>query len=500
MAYKSSIVTIGNIDIGSEKIIRTQSMTTTNTMNTVATVNQIISLSLAGCDFVRVTTQNVKEAENLKNIKQKLNELGVNIPIIADVHYNPKVAEVAAKIAEKVRINPGNYVNNRRLYSEVKIADDICEINEIEQNIVPLLNICKQYETAIRIGVNHGSLSNRILCKFGNTAIGMVESIMEFVNICHKNEFSNLVLSLKASNVAVMIEANMLLVKQMKKMGFTYPIHLGVTEAGSEDEGRIKSAAGIGYLLTKGIGDTIRVSLTEDPILEIPVALQLVKNYGQKTHIKLSKNEIIQFNESIFDVEPPIVITSAFSRFSDLSMQNNMNEGKPNKEKKLSILKLNYDGIPYNELVIKATVDASVYLLDHNIDGLWIDNKEITSADKLAKLTLSIFQVFGLRITKTEFIACPTCGRSTINVIKQLTNVKQQTGHLSGIKIAIMGCVVNGPGEMNDAHYGYVGSGIGKVDIYKDGDVAHKNVQEKFALDTLIDIIKANGDWQDNEL
>ena len=282
MNYLSSIVNIGNVTLGVKNPVRIQSMTTTNTMDTDATVSQIVELALAGCDFVRVTTQNINEAENLSNIKFELKKQGINIPIIADVHFNPKVAEIAAKIVEKVRINPGNYINNNKLFSIVRGVDDVDADNEIEQNLVPLLNICKQHGTAIRIGVNHGSLSSRILYKYGNTALGMVESIMEFVNICHKNKFNNLVLSLKASNVIVMIEANMLLVKKMNEKGFHYPIHLGVTEAGSDEDGRIKSAAGIGYLLAHGIGDTIRVSLTENPIEEIPVAIKLASYYGRK--------------------------------------------------------------------------------------------------------------------------------------------------------------------------------------------------------------------------
>ena len=494
MNYLSSIVNIGNVTLGVKNPVRIQSMTTTNTMDTDATVSQIVELALAGCDFVRVTTQNINEAENLSNIKFELKKQGINIPIIADVHFNPKVAEIAAKIVEKVRINPGNYINNNKLYSIVRGVDDVDADNEIEQNLVPLLNICKQHGTAIRIGVNHGSLSSRILYKYGNTALGMVESIIEFVNICHKNKFNNLVLSLKASNVIVMIEANMLLVKKMNEKGFHYPIHLGVTEAGSDEDGRIKSAAGIGYLLAHGIGDTIRVSLTENPIEEIPVAIQLACYYGRK-EINLTKKDISKLNRNLFNVEPPVVITSEISSISDLSIANNTIK-REEDIKLLSICKLNYNSIPYNELIIKAAVDASIYLLDNKVDGIWIDNKRATSADNLAKLALSILQVLGLRITKTEFIACPTCGRSTINVINQLKKVKKLTSHLPKLKIAIMGCAVNGPGEMADAHYGYVGSGKGKVNIYKSNTIIHKSVAQEVAADLLIDLIKKNNDWK----
>ena len=483
--------------MGGKNPVRIQSMTTTNTLDTEATVKQISQLVIAGCDFVRVTTQNIKEAKNLINIKTELTKQGIYTPIIADVHYNPKVAQIAAQIADKIRINPGNYINNNKLYSNIKSTDDINEYNEMEQNLVPLLNICKQHKTAIRIGVNHGSLSNRILYKYGNTALGMVESIMEFVNICHQNKFNNLILSLKASNVIVMIEANLLLVKRMNEKGYTYPIHLGVTEAGSEEEGRIKSAAGIGYLLAHEIGDTIRVSLTENPVEEIPVAIQLAKYYGRKkNYFSEQKETISQFHKNLFNVTPPYVITSELSKLSDLSADNINSANNIQDSKLLSICKLKYNAIPYNELIIKATVDASISLIDKNFDGIWIDNNGITSADNLAKLSLSILQVLGLRITKTEFIACPTCGRSSINVINHLTKVKKLTSHLPRLKIAIMGCAVNGPGEMADAHYGYVGSVKGKVNIYKGDSIIYKNVAQETAPRLLISLIKENGDWK----
>jgi len=497
LTYQSSIVKIGRKAIGGKRPISIQSMTTTNTMDTSATANQIIELANAGCDFVRVTTQNIKEAENLKNIKSEIKKQGIDIPLIADVHYNPKVAEVAAEFAEKVRINPGNYINNNKLYSSITTFDDVEEYKEIEQNLMPLLVKCSNYGTAIRIGVNHGSLSNRILCKYGNTSLGMVESIMEFVEICHKNEFSNLVLSLKASNVIVMIEANILLVNKLNEKGFSYPIHLGVTEAGSGEDGRIKSAAGIGYLLAHGIGDTIRVSLTEDPIKEVPVARKLVKYYGRKENqVHQIIKEITRFHKSLFDVSLPVVVTSGISKLADLSVETNQIFTKQQaNDNYLSVSKLSYNGIPNNELIIRATVDTSINVINEKIDGIWIDNKDVTSPDNLAKLSLDILQVLGKRITKTEFIACPTCGRSSINVIDQLKQIKEQTSHLPGLKIAIMGCAVNGPGEMADAHYGYVGSIKGKVNIYKGKRIIHKNVSQEIALDLLIKLIKENGDW-----
>lgn len=492
MEYQSSIVQIGKVALGGNNPVRIQSMTTTNTLDTDATVAQVKQLVLAGCDYVRITTQNIKEAENLKDIKNELWKSEVEIPLIADVHFNPKVAEVAAQYVEKVRINPGNYIG-------ANIQDDKHVLDRIAHNLSPLISICKQYSTAIRIGVNHGSLSKRILYKYGNTAIGMVESIMELVRICNQLDFHDLVLSLKASNVVAMIEANMLLVEKLSESGLNYPIHLGVTEAGSEEEGRIKSAAGIGYLLAHGIGDTIRVSLAEDPREEIPVAQKLVEFYGNRKDI--TKNilpEITYFPKSKFDTKPPVVVTSGYSSFSDLSAEKQPAIKLPLLNEELySIHNFSYSGLTYDDLIIKATVEASVILLKRETDGIWIENSQATSVDSLAKLGLNILQVLGLRISKTEFIACPTCGRSTIDVIKQLEIVKEQTAHLPGLKIAVMGCAVNGPGEMADAHYGCVGVGKGKVNIYKGSNIVMKNVQQELVADTLINLIKENGDWKE---
>ncbi|MBC8320457.1 MAG: (E)-4-hydroxy-3-methylbut-2-enyl-diphosphate synthase [Bacteroidetes bacterium] len=559
MAFRSSIVQIGNVALGGKNPVRIQSMTTTNTMDTTATVEQVISLAEAGCDCVRITTQNIKEADNLKNIKNELRKAGVDIPLIADVHFNPKVAEVAAHFVEKVRINPGNYVDKPEAGSSNSFQDNDYEVNRIAKKLIPLLSICKQCGTAIRIGANHGSLSGRILFKYGNTARGMVESIMEFVQVCHKNDFHNLVLSIKASNVVTMIEANMLLVERLSEAGLSYPIHLGVTEAGCNEEGRIKSAAGIGYLLAHGIGDTIRVSLTEDPIEEIPVALKLVEFFGKRENvIKEISPEIINFPKSKFFVVPPVVITSGYSSFSDLSVEKqHMTYVKPTKtchsersearlpnwqeskdvenklfrypslrsrmtaacrlgrknevsqnskctveqhifnEELFYVSKFNYTGLSYDDLIMKAAVEATVTILNQNVDGIWIENSGATSSDNLAKLALNILQVLGLRITKTEYIACPTCGRSSINVIQQLEEVKKQTSHLPGLKIAVMGCAVNGPGEMAGSHYGFVGVGKGEVHIYKRNEIILKNVPQEMATDELINIIKKNGDWKE---
>lgn len=521
MEYSSSIVKIGKVALGGKNPVRIQSMTTTNTLDTDATVRQVKQLALAGCDYVRITTQNIKEAENLGEIKNKLKKLDVEIPLIADVHFNPKVAEVAAKFVEKVRINPGNYIG-------ASVEDDKDVPDRIAHNLSPLIHICKQYNTAIRIGVNHGSLSKRILYLYGNTAVGMVESIMEFVRVCNELDFHELVLSLKASNVVTMIEANMLLVEKLSETGLNYPIHLGVTEAGSKEEGRIKSAAGIGYLLAHGIGDTIRVSLTEDPVEEIPVAQKLVDFFGQRKDItKEISSTITYFPKSKFNVKPPLVITSGDSTESDLSAEKQTKAiakpkgnclpersetclptrqesqtvtqlNQPNVEL-YSIHKINYNKLSYDDLVIVATVEASVIMLTRKADGIWIENSDLTSSDNIAKLVLNIFQVLGLRITKTEYIACPTCGRSRIDVIQQLEIVKDQTAHLPSLKIAVMGCAVNGPGEMADAHYGCVGAGKGKVNIYKGRDIVQRNVPQYLVSEILIKLIKENNDWKEIE-
>ena len=372
--FLTRVVNIGNVPLGGNNPIRVQSMTNTDTRDTEATVSQAIRMIEAGCEYVRIAVPGIREAENLINIKNELRKRGYQTPLIADVHFNPKIAEIAAAIVEKVRINPGNYGGSG--------IEDKFELEQIYDRIEPLLKICKEHGTALRIGTNHGSLSARIMNKFGDTPEGMVESALEFVRICEAMDFHDIVLGMKASNVKVMIAANRLLVERMKKGNMNYPIHLGVTEAGSGEDGRIKSAIGIGSLLADGIGDTIRVSITEDPEFEIPVA------YG-------------------------------------------------------------------------------------------------------------ILQAAGVRITKTEFISCPSCARTLFNIQDVLEKVKVRTSHLTGLKIAVMGCIVNGPGEMADADYGYVGAGKGKVMLYKGTEVVKKNVDEGDALEELILLIKENKDWQE---
>ncbi len=383
--FQTHVVNIGNIPLGGNYPVRVQSMTNTNTLDTPGTVAQIERMVHAGCEYVRISAPGMKEAENLRNIKKALAARGIRVPLIADVHYLPAVAELAATLVEKVRINPGNYADKKKSPDAGYWMLDknyYGELEKIAVRLKPLIALCRENGTAIRIGSNHGSLSRRIRDRFGDTPEGMVESVLEFIRIFEGYGFHNLVLALKASHPKVMIRANRLLVETMQNNGMNYPLHLGVTEAGSGEDGRLKSAVGIGSLLADGIGDTIRVSLTEDPEFEIPVA------YG-------------------------------------------------------------------------------------------------------------ILQASGARITRTEFISCPSCSRTLFNIQDAVETVKARTGHLKGLKIAIMGCIVNGPGEMADAHYGYVGAGKGKVMLYKGQEVMLKNVSESDAIDELIHLIRKNGDWVD---
>jgi len=423
MISVSSVVKVGDIAIGGNNSICVQSMTNTNTLDTKSTVEQIIRLVNAGCEIVRLTTRNVKEAENLKSIKSELTKNGIEIPLIADIHFNPKVAEVAARYVEKVRINPGNYVDKRKSKTRFSAKEHLQEREKIAHNIEPLLKICKQHKTAIRIGVNHGSLSERILFKYGNTAKGLVESAVEFIEICRSFDFHNLILSMKASHVPMMIEANRLLVSEMQKKGYYYPLHLGVTEAGDGDDGRIKSAAGIGSLLANGIGDTIRVSLTEKPENEIPFAKRLIAKYGKRKKLDL----------------PSVIFNST----------------------KQPEYHLSYNNLESEDLLINATVDFTRLISQKPAKELIV--KHNNRDDKT--LSDNILQGLGIKYSKAEFIACPSCGRTLFDIEEELKKVKQQTTHLKGLKIAVMGCVVNGLGEMADADYGYVGAGPGKVNL-----------------------------------
>ena len=450
---KSSVTKVGNITIGGNSPIRVQSMTTTQTTDTEACVEQAIRIIDAGGELVRLTTQGTREAENLQNIKLSLVDRGFNTPLVADVHFNPNVADVAAKYVEKVRINPGNYVDPARTFKELEYTDAeyADEIEKIRRRFIPFLEICKENKTAIRIGVNHGSLSDRIMCRYGNTPEGMVESCMEFLRICVEQNFTDVVLSIKASNTTVMVQTVRLLVKQMDKENMSFPIHLGVTEAGEGEDGRIKSAVGIGALLGEGIGDTIRVSLSEAPEREIPVAVKLVE-YAEESATKRAEAKAGIKDETIY---------------------------------------LEYNEESLEDLQLKAAMDAGALLIDGFAKELIITNSNNSiSKEQLTDTANAILQAARIRFTKPEYISCPGCGRTLYNLEETIAKIKQATSHLVGVKIAIMGCIVNGPGEMADADFGYVGAGRGKISLYKGKECVEKNIPEEDAVKKLLNLIE----------
>ena len=546
MRFETREVLIGNIPLGGSNQVRVQSMTNTDTNDTDATVEQAIRLVKAGCEYVRITAQGEREAENLKVIKQKLHDLGYKVPIIADVHFNPHIAEIAAGYVEKVRINPGNFTDKKRS-SVSPVMNYNNEIERIRKRLSPLIYICKQYGTAIRIGSNHGSLSDRILDRYGDTPEGMAEAALEFIRICRENDFHKLVISMKSSNVKVMVQSTRLLVSRMMAEGMNYPVHLGVTEAGDGEDGRIKSSAGIGALLEDGIGDTLRVSLTEDPEAEIPVARTLANYYSGRKGNK-SKPQSLPWDPFSFQRRatnpvsdiggnfPPVIILSkkdlqkytevhfvALTSVDKIKRINAIDLNNKNtvfiissaragvrKERNLIAALMNRGiNLPviikrkYNcsaeELIIRASADYGSLLVDGLIDGMWIQAPGISSSDSLSELSLGILQATGAKISKAEFISCPSCGRTTYNIQESLKNIKARTSHLKGLKIGVMGCIVNGPGEMSDAHYGYVGSGKGKITLYKGKQVVKKNIDEAFAVQALIELIKENNDWQESK-
>lgn len=557
--FNTREVFIGKIPLGGKNPIRIQSMTNTNTLDTKATVNQCLNLINAGCEYIRITAQSVIEAHHLETIKNEILKKGYTIPLIADIHFNPKAAEISASIVEKVRINPGNYIDKKKKfsYTDVEYND---ELKRISERLFPLIEICKKNKTAIRVGTNHGSLSNRILNRYGNTPRGMVESAMEFIRIFDSFDFSDLVLSIKSSNVRVMVASNRLLVSAMIAENFNFPIHLGVTEAGNAEDGRIKSAAGIGVLLKEGIGDTIRVSLTEPPEFEIPVAKKIIESTTNtyKYHFKPFDTNLSEFpnlterkkvnlkgisgNNNIAILGNSINSDFIFKNDKIISNSDNgicynvleinnlyllknkielkeklLNENENviffslTDDNKLAIsdlyafllkyklkvpviLKKTYDIADIELFNIKSSIDFNFFLIDGIGDGMMIENSNFDS-DYLVQLSYNILQSGGYRICKAEYIACPSCGRTQFDIVKSLNKVKEKTSHLKGIKIAVMGCIVNGPGEMADADYGYVGSGNGRVTLYKSKEIVEKNLPEDIALDKLIELIKINGDW-----
>ena len=598
-------VYVGATPMGGTNPIRIQSMTNTPTVDTDACVAQAIRIIDAGGEYVRLTTQGVREAENLKNINIGLRSQGYNTPLIADVHFNPKVADVAALYAEGVRINPGNYVDAARTFKKLEYTDEeyAKEIQKIRDRFVPFLNICKENHTAIRIGVNHGSLSDRIMSRYGDTPEGMVESCMEFLRICVSEHFFNVAISIKASNTVVMVRTVRLLVEQMEKEDMAFPLHLGVTEAGDGEDGRIKSALGIGALLADGIGDTIRVSLSEAPEAEIPVARKLVDYVTRKEgHMYIPATEAPCFDYvhpsrrktiavgNIGGDQVPVVISACLNDNMETDSQfcpdyiytgqklpaelkENIKyivdaaqwDGSDNiypafnykqlielhacpapvkflfinylglNEEAIACLRMHpevvlvaqsnhqnrlgeFRGIAHQlmnaglknpivffqfyqetekeDLQIKAAADMGALLFDGLCDGILLYNHGESIPDtKVDETAFGILQAGRARTSKTEYISCPGCGRTLYNLESTIARIKAATSHLKGLKIGIMGCIVNGPGEMADADYGYVGAGRGKISLYKKKECIEKNIPEEHAVEKLIELIKENGDF-----
>ena len=616
-------VGVGDVLIGAENPIKVQSMTTTDTMDTQGTIAQSIKMIDAGCELVRITAPSIKEAENLKNIRIGLRNKGYKTPLIADIHFTPNAAEIAARIVEKVRINPGNFADKKQFqileYSDKDYED---ELNRISERFSPLVKICKEYGTAMRIGTNHGSLSDRILSRYGDTPLGMVESAMEFLRICENLNYHEIILSMKASNTQVMVQAYRLLVKKMNAENMNYPLHLGVTEAGDGEDGRIKSAVGIGSLLEDGIGDTIRVSLTEEPEHEIPVAKHLANRYAKidqnkkstkqiklpydpyfhtrrktlsvhniggenvprvfsdlsglkkitpenlaplgylysveedKWHISDQAVDYVYIGNNQINFELPGLLmaiqnhsvwvdnSSSFPIFSIDEYNDNISKSKTLnfihvKEKQLQpdlihilqtdktvviildyddkytimshrdfiidiilggfrtpvIIQKDYANVPSSEFQLDSSTDLSSLLIDGLIDGLSL--KSDLGQGLSNQTSFGILQASRLRISKTEYISCPSCGRTLFDLQSTTNEIRSVTDHLKGVKIGIMGCIVNGPGEMADADYGYVGTGVGKISLYKGQEVVKSNIPAAEAVNALIRLIKDNGDWVD---
>ncbi len=456
---RTSVTHVGNIAIGGDNPIRIQSMATTDTNDTEASVAQAKRIIDAGGELVRFTTQGKREAENMKNISERLKADGYDTPLVADVHFTAHTADVAALYCEKVRINPGNYVDPGRTFKHLEYSDAEYaeELKKIERTLVPFLNICKEHHTAVRIGVNHGSLSDRIMSRYGDTPEGIVESCMEFLRICRRENFNDIVISIKASNTVVMVTTVRLLVETMDKEDMHFPLHLGVTEAGEGEDGRIKSAVGIGALLTEGIGDTIRVSLSEEPEAEIPVARRLVELIPECTALR--ENAVIKDDTLYLDINADT----------------------------------------WEDLQLKASMSAGAILIDKKAHNLVIscpacsDAKAAPTSQQLTDLQDSILQAARIKFTKTEYISCPGCGRTLYDLRTTIARIKEATRGMTGLKIGIMGCIVNGPGEMADADYGYVGAGRGKISLYKNKECVLKNIPEEEAVERLLELIKSDG-------
>jgi (E)-4-hydroxy-3-methylbut-2-enyl-diphosphate synthase len=625
--YITREVFVGDVPLGGNNPIRIQSMTTTDTMNTIATVQQSIRMINAGCEYVRITAPSINEALNLKVIKDELKKRGYSVPIIADIHFTPNAAEAAARIVEKVRVNPGNYIDKKK-FAKIEFTDSEynSELQRIYDRFSPLVKICKEYGTAMRIGANHGSLSDRIMSRYGDTPLGMVESALEFVRICEDLNFHEIVLSMKASIPQVMIQAYRLLVNKMEMEGMNYPLHLGVTEAGDGEDGRIKSAMGIGTLLEDGLGDTIRVSLTEEPEYEVPAAISLATRYNTRSNHKLipviDANPIDPFSykkRNTYEISnigknnfPVIVADFASKRdleYKDLEDigyiysdsidkwhlndmaadyiylgKNDISINLPNSLKVIydyplwknpdkkqtsfpffsldeyfsaeikspfinfvcfdinhfnefekirneknvvlvietenthgmaeqrriifeliskniqipAILKRKYDYNDIEKFLLYCSTDLGALLIDGLGDGIWLENN-FAKREYINRISFGILQAARLRISKTEYIACPSCGRTLFNLQEVTAEIRKRTSHLKGVKIAIMGCIVNGPGEMADADYGYVGSGIDKITLYRGKYIVKRNINSDLAVEELVNLIKEDNIWVETE-
>lgn len=535
---RSTPVNVGGVTVGGVAPVRVQSMTNTSTLDTEGSVRQSLRIAEAGGEIVRLTTQGVAEAANMAAICRGLRGQGCEVPLVADVHFNPKAAYTAAATCQKVRINPGNFVDAARTFRKLTFTDEeyADEIGKIRKALVPFLDICKEHHTAVRLGVNHGSLSDRIMSRYGDTPEGMVESVMEFLRICGEEDFHDIVISVKASNVVVMVATVRLLVRRMDAEGMAYPVHLGVTEAGDGEDGRVKSAVGIGTLLSEGIGDTIRVSLSEAPETEIPVAMAL-RDYisSRKDHAPVAEPE----SEAEYPVrslavsaggagrtQHPLVAGLDFTPQSATTIDISASDGvegieegrlirltscnqNPTGEmqswieryvaaggKNPVMLSLGYSDDDAATVRLKASVDFGTMLLNGYGNAVEIDAPALSKEER-DSLMLGILQAVRLRFSKTEYIACPSCGRTLFDLPATLVEVRRATSHLKGLKIGVMGCIVNGPGEMADADYGYVGAGFGRVSLYKGKQLMVKNIPTSEALPALIELLKANGDWSD---
>ena len=594
---KTVAVNIGGTPLGSDYPIRLQSMASTSTMDTDGSVAQCERIAQAGAAYIRLTAQGVREAENLGNIKAQLREKGVSTPLVADIHFNPRAAFAAAEVVEKVRINPGNFVDPGRTFKQLTYTDEEYaeEIKKIEATFVPFINLCRENNTAIRIGVNHGSLSDRIMSRYGDTPAGMVESAMEFLRVCVAHDFFNVVISIKASNTVIMVETMRRLVVAMEKEGMQFPLHLGVTEAGDGEDGRVKSAVGIGTLLAEGIGDTIRVSLSEEPECEIPVADALVKYISQRKNAPTING--VHYDGYCYEAPSrrqsniianiggnslPIVIANGYAekyadgctpdyfyfadnnipqhiaperiitpfnseshcqlfkwsnreeiahsnapiKFIEVDASTAIDEVMPflNNDvvivlhskhinapgemqafahslaqagiKNPIVMRVDYPNASTDDATIMAAADLGAMLLNGNHDGIWLNAPQVNIAT-VARLSFGILQAARLRISRTEYISCPGCGRTLFDLQSTVKAVKEATAHLKGLKIGVMGCIVNGPGEMADADYGYVGAGVGKVSLYKNKTCIEKNIPTEEAIPHLIELIKKEGDWVD---